>query len=49
VSTPVTWEEVAACRRPSDLQFLAGDTLARVEELGDLCAPLLEPGAALPD
>ena len=41
VSTPVSWDEVGACRRPEDLRFLAGDVLARVEEDGDLLAPLL--------
>jgi bifunctional non-homologous end joining protein LigD len=41
VSTPVTWEEVAACRRPSDLVFTSENVLARVEEHGDLFAPLL--------
>jgi bifunctional non-homologous end joining protein LigD len=48
VSTPVTWDEVASARKPADLQFLAGDTLDRVREMGDLWAPLLEPGTALP-
>jgi bifunctional non-homologous end joining protein LigD len=41
VSTPVTWDEVAACRSPDDLVFTSDDVLARVEELGDLFAPLL--------
>jgi bifunctional non-homologous end joining protein LigD len=41
VSTPVTWDEVAACRKPTDLVFTSDDVLARVEELGDLFAPLL--------
>lgn len=41
VSTPVTWDEVAACRRPEDLVFTSDDVLARVEEHGDLFAPLL--------
>ena len=41
VSTPVTWDEVEACRRPSDLVFTSEDVLFRVEELGDLFAPLL--------
>ena len=40
VSTPVTWDEVAACRDVSDLFFTAPDTLARVAEHGDLFAPL---------
>jgi bifunctional non-homologous end joining protein LigD len=41
VSTPVTWDEVESCRQPPDLFFTAEDTLARVEEHGDLFAPLL--------
>jgi bifunctional non-homologous end joining protein LigD len=41
VSTPVTWDEVEACRKPSDLVFTSDDVLARVEEQGDLFAPLL--------
>ena len=47
-STPVTWEEVAGCRAPEDLQFRAEETLERVGTLGDLCAPLLDPGPPLP-
>jgi bifunctional non-homologous end joining protein LigD len=43
VSTPVTWDEVERCQKPDDLVFLADDVLARVEEMGDLFAPLLEP------
>jgi bifunctional non-homologous end joining protein LigD len=41
VSTPVTWDEVAACREVSDLFFTAPDVLARVEEHGDLFSPLV--------
>ena len=41
VSTPVTWDEVEACRRPGDLVFTSDDVLARVEKHGDLFAPLL--------
>ena len=41
VSTPVTWDEVGACRDVSDLFFTAPDVLARVEEHGDLFAPLV--------
>ncbi len=41
VSTPVTWDEVAACRQPQDLVFTGDDVLARVDELGDLFAVLL--------
>jgi bifunctional non-homologous end joining protein LigD len=42
VSTPVTWDEVAACRTAEDLVFTSDDVLARVEEMGDLFAPLLQ-------
>lgn len=41
VSTPVTWDEVEACRAPEDLVFTSDDVLARVERHGDLFAPLL--------
>jgi bifunctional non-homologous end joining protein LigD len=41
VSTPITWDEVAACRHPQDLVFTSDDVLARIEEHGDLFAPLL--------
>jgi bifunctional non-homologous end joining protein LigD len=41
VSTPVTWDEVAACREVADLTFTAPDVLARVEAHGDLFAPLI--------
>ena len=44
VSTPVTWDEVAACvesGRPEELVFEATDVVERVEELGDLFEPLL--------
>jgi len=44
VSTPVSWDEVSTARRPEDLRFRAEQTLRRVDELGDLWAPLLEPG-----
>lgn len=40
VSTPVTWDEVAACRDVTDLRFTAPDVLGRVERHGDLFAPL---------
>jgi bifunctional non-homologous end joining protein LigD len=43
-STPVSWDEVAACRAPEDLFFTAPDVLARVEEHGDLFAPLVRAG-----
>lgn len=44
VSTPVTWDEVAVCARkddPSTLRFLAREVIARLDEHGDLFAPLL--------
>jgi bifunctional non-homologous end joining protein LigD len=41
VSTPVSWDEVAACRVPGDLFFTADAALDRVERLGDLFAPLV--------
>ena len=41
VSTPVTWDEVAACGSVADLTFTAPDVLARVETHGDLFAALL--------
>ena len=46
VSTPVSWDEVRAARRPEDLVFTAGDVLRRVDEHGDLFAPLLGGGPA---
>jgi bifunctional non-homologous end joining protein LigD len=45
VSTPVTWDEVAACTTASELAFTAPQVLDRVEQHGDLLAPLL-PGAS---
>ncbi|MEO6204348.1 MAG: non-homologous end-joining DNA ligase [Mycobacteriales bacterium] len=41
VSTPITWDEVEACRAPQDLIFTSDDVLTRVEEHGDLFSPLL--------
>ncbi|SDC77378.1 non-homologous end-joining DNA ligase [Actinokineospora iranica] len=41
VSTPITWDEVAACRTPQDLTFTADDVLDRITTHGDLFAPLL--------
>jgi len=41
VSTPVTWDEVAACGAVADLTFTAPDVLARVEADGDLFADLV--------
>jgi bifunctional non-homologous end joining protein LigD len=48
VSTPVTWDEVERCERADDLRFTSEETLARVDELGDLFAPCLESKQSLP-
>jgi bifunctional non-homologous end joining protein LigD len=49
VSTPVTWDEVAACADGSlDLKFRANDVLERVEEHGDLFADVLTVEQQLP-
>ncbi|MEV0409808.1 non-homologous end-joining DNA ligase [Streptomyces sp. NPDC050448] len=42
VSAPVSWEEVAACRTPSDLVFLADDIPPRLARDGDLFGPLTD-------
>jgi bifunctional non-homologous end joining protein LigD len=47
-STPLSWDEVEAAREPEDLRFEAGQVLERVEEHGDLYAPLLELEQSLP-
>jgi bifunctional non-homologous end joining protein LigD len=41
VSTPVSWEEVQACRRPEELFFTAEQVPDRVARHGDLFGPLL--------
>ncbi|MCF3137117.1 non-homologous end-joining DNA ligase [Streptomyces olivochromogenes] len=46
VSTPVTWEEVEECRGAGQLVFRAGDVGARLQDYGDLLAPLLDGGRA---
>jgi bifunctional non-homologous end joining protein LigD len=51
VSTPVTWEEVEAVAESgdgSDFVFEAGDVIERIEEHGDLFAPVLELEQKLP-
>jgi bifunctional non-homologous end joining protein LigD len=48
VATPVTWDEVRACRRPEDLIFTAADLPARIDEHGDLLAPLFTDPQRLP-
>ncbi len=49
VSTPLTWEEVAAgAAGENALVYEAADVPERVEELGDLFAPTLELQQRLP-
>ncbi|GHJ35943.1 non-homologous end-joining DNA ligase [Streptomyces sp. TS71-3] len=48
VSAPVTWDEVAACRDPSELVVTAQEVPARLEAHGDLLAPLMDPQRARP-
>jgi bifunctional non-homologous end joining protein LigD len=52
VSTPVTWEEVEVVAEGGDgvsLAFEAGDVLDRIEQHGDLFAPVLELEQELPE
>lgn len=52
VSTPVTWEEVEAAAESGDaseLVFESADVLRRIEEHGDLFAPVLELKQKLPE
>jgi bifunctional non-homologous end joining protein LigD len=48
VSTPVTWDEVRAAKKPEDLTFDAAEVLRRVDEHGDLFAPVLTLVQRLP-
>ena len=51
VSTPVTWDEVENCLRQKQAALLSFDAervLQRVEEHGDLFAPVLEKKQKLP-
>lgn len=48
VSTPITWDEVRACRRASQLIFTADDVLERIAGLGDLFADIDDTRAPLP-
>jgi bifunctional non-homologous end joining protein LigD len=51
VSTPITWDEVTTCLRGKDAELLTFDTeqvLARVNDQGDLFAPLLSTKQQLP-
>lgn len=52
VSTPLRWEEVEALVEsgdPEDVAFTSGEVLARVEQHGDLFAPVLELQQTLPN
>ncbi|MEV7168564.1 non-homologous end-joining DNA ligase [Streptomyces sp. NPDC093224] len=48
VSTPVTWDEVEACRTPAGLVFLAADIAPRLDRHGDLFAAAADPARARP-
>ncbi len=48
VSTPVTWDEVAEAADGRELAFTASEVLDRVDEVGDLFAPLFDAGGRLP-
>jgi bifunctional non-homologous end joining protein LigD len=48
VSTPVTWDEVAAAADGAPLSFETADVLRRVDELGDLFAPAATQVQELP-
>ncbi|MFC8346749.1 non-homologous end-joining DNA ligase [Streptomyces sp. NPDC057280] len=46
VSAPVTWTEVEECRSASQLAFLATDMGPRIQDYGDLLAPLSDARSA---
>ncbi|MET9382990.1 non-homologous end-joining DNA ligase [Streptomyces sp. NPDC002928] len=48
VSAPVTWGEVEECGAPAQLAFGAQDIAPRVQDYGDLLAPVLDPDHAGP-
>lgn len=48
VATPITWDEVRACRRVTDLTFVHTDLPARIAEHGDLLTPLFTSTQRLP-
>ncbi|MEU3519057.1 non-homologous end-joining DNA ligase [Streptomyces sp. NPDC006654] len=48
VSAPVTWEEVAECRAAGQLVFRPEDIAPRVQDHGDLLAPLLDATRSAP-
>jgi bifunctional non-homologous end joining protein LigD len=47
VATPLTWDEVHACRQVDQLTFTADDVLARTARLGDLFEELESTRAPL--
>ena len=52
VSTPITWEEVEACAEnedPDSLVFEGDAVIERIEDQGDLFAPVLELEQELPE
>ena len=46
VSTPVTWEEIAGCTEPEQLEFPYQEVPARLRRYGDLLRPLCDPERA---
>ncbi|MGA5369485.1 non-homologous end-joining DNA ligase [Streptomyces griseoincarnatus] len=46
VSAPVTWQEVEDCRSPDGMALQAPDIPPRLQDFGDLLAPLLTPDEA---
>jgi bifunctional non-homologous end joining protein LigD len=48
VSTPVTWDEVARSADGEPLSFTSDEVLARVDDFGDLFAPVAELVQSLP-
>jgi bifunctional non-homologous end joining protein LigD len=48
VSTPLTWEEVGAAKKPADLRFGPGDMADRLNDLGDLLEPMRTTQQSLP-
>lgn len=50
VSTPLSWAEVERCADSGEvIAFTAGEVVDRVEQFGELFAPVVGDGAALPD
>ena len=49
VSTPLDWDELEAAEDPDDLAFEASEVLERIEERGDLWAPVGDLQQQIPD